>query len=225
MIVCVDKHIEVFRCPNGRTEREKELVENERRRARAGSPHRSPRLAKHGYRQCAYTRCLFKHETRPVAFSLVVDDFGIKYKGKEHADHLISVLEELYEITTDWTGCKYLGIVIDYDRKARTMRLSMPGYIDNAIEKFGAKDFPAADSPLVYVPPAYGQKQQHVDTTANDSQLLSKERKTRIQQIVGTLLYYARAVDPTMLTAVSKISSLQAVPTEAVELAALNLLS
>ena len=38
----------------------------------------------------------------------------------------------------------------------------------------------------------------------------TKGRKTHIQQIVGTLLYYAKAVDPTMLVALGSISDNQA---------------
>jgi hypothetical protein len=37
--------------------------------------------------------------------------------------------------------------------------------------------------------------------------------KTRIQQIVGVFLFYARAVDPTMLCSVNKLASKQAAPT------------
>jgi hypothetical protein len=35
-------------------------------------------LAKHGYRPVRHTHGLWKHDTRPVSFSLVVDDFGVK---------------------------------------------------------------------------------------------------------------------------------------------------
>ena len=184
-----------------------------------------PHLAKHGYRQCEHTRCLFTHDTRPIAFTLVVDDFGIKFKGRENAQHLLTALEELYKITIDWTGSKYLGIVIDYNRTARTISLSMPKYIENALDRFGAKDFPGADSPLVYTPPQYGLVRQQQTPDADVSAPLSIERKTRLQQITGTLLYYARAVDPTMLTAINKIASYQSNPTENVELAVNRLLS
>jgi hypothetical protein len=47
------------------------------------------------------------------------------------------------------------------------------------------------------------------------SQPLTKEGKKRIQQILGTFLFYARAVDGTMLTALSSIATAQANPTEA----------
>ena len=45
-------------------------------------------LAKHGYHQCEHTHGLFRHDTRPIAFSLVVDDFGVKYVGMFTADIL-----------------------------------------------------------------------------------------------------------------------------------------
>jgi hypothetical protein len=59
------------------------------------------RLALHGYAPTAHTHGLWRHKTRPIAFTLVVDDFGIKYVGKEHADHLYCVLTEHYEASTD----------------------------------------------------------------------------------------------------------------------------
>lgn len=49
-------------------------------------------LAAHGYHQSKHTPGLFHHVTRPITFTLVVDDFGIKYVGKEHAQHLIDTI-------------------------------------------------------------------------------------------------------------------------------------
>ena len=44
-------------------------------------------LASHGYHQAKNTPCLFKHISNSVSFTLVVDDFGIKYIHDEDADH------------------------------------------------------------------------------------------------------------------------------------------
>ena len=53
------------------------------------------RLDLHGYYECVNTPGLSRHPTRPIStFSLIVDDFGIKYFGKEHAEHLIKCLKE-----------------------------------------------------------------------------------------------------------------------------------
>ena len=62
-------------------------------------------LGPSGYYDIAHTPGLFTHVTRPIQFSLVVDDFGVKYVDKEHADHLIKTLEGHYDkISVDWEG-------------------------------------------------------------------------------------------------------------------------
>jgi hypothetical protein len=40
------------------------------------------RLDIHGYRQTKFTPVLWQHITRPIHFTLVVDDFGVQYVGK-----------------------------------------------------------------------------------------------------------------------------------------------
>ena len=48
----------------------------------------------------------------------------------------------------------------------------------------------------------------------DDSPRLDKAGKKRVQQIVGSFLYYAQAVDPTILMMLSEISSQQTALTE-----------
>jgi hypothetical protein len=55
------------------------------------------RLEPHGYFECTHTPGLWRHQTRPIMFALVVDDFGIQYTGKEHAEHLLETLLRDYE--------------------------------------------------------------------------------------------------------------------------------
>ena len=52
------------------------------------------RLSKHGYRQSKLVPGLWKHDTRPIQFTLVVDNFGVKYAGEEHVHHLQPVLKQ-----------------------------------------------------------------------------------------------------------------------------------
>jgi hypothetical protein len=85
------------------------------------------RLAKHGYTSTPTTPGLWQHKTRPITFTLVVDDFGVKYVGKQHAENLKSALEETYTLSTDWTGGLYCGITLTWDYRKRTVKLSMPG--------------------------------------------------------------------------------------------------
>ena len=49
------------------------------------------RLNQEGYYQSAQTPGFWKHRWQLVCFSLIVDDFGVKYVGKEHAQHLIEI--------------------------------------------------------------------------------------------------------------------------------------
>ncbi len=55
----------------------------------------------------------FGDDTWPVQFTLVVDNFGVKYVGQEHANHCKQVLEEHYTLMYDWTGTRYIGITLD----------------------------------------------------------------------------------------------------------------
>jgi len=87
------------------------------------------RLATHGYHELQHTPGLWTHETRPIWFTLVVDDFGIKYVGKENADHLLAALGDKYTIETDWTGSLYVGITLDWDYQQGHVDLSMPTYV------------------------------------------------------------------------------------------------
>ena len=40
-----------------------------------------------------HTPGLWKHVSRPIAFTLVVDDFGVKYVGKKKDNHLVAALK------------------------------------------------------------------------------------------------------------------------------------
>ena len=46
------------------------------------------RLNKRGYFQSKLVPGVWKHKWRPVQFTLVVNDFGVEYVGKEYAQHL-----------------------------------------------------------------------------------------------------------------------------------------
>jgi hypothetical protein len=43
---------------------------------------------------------------------LIVDDFAVKYVGKQQAEHLRNVLLTTYEITTDWNATVYSGMTL-----------------------------------------------------------------------------------------------------------------
>ena len=59
------------------------------------------RLETHGYKQRQIIPGFRMHKWQPIQFSLVVDGFGVKYQGKEHAQHLINALKQDYDVSED----------------------------------------------------------------------------------------------------------------------------
>ena len=70
-------------------------------------------LNKRGYRKTKLLPGLWKHNWRPVQFTVVVDDFGVKYVGKEHALQLKQTIEDNYTVTSEWDGRRYIGITLE----------------------------------------------------------------------------------------------------------------
>ena len=67
-----------------------------------------------GYSQDSLVPGLWTHSWRPITFTLCVNDFGVKYVGKQHTYHLIAILVEHCTISQDWNGARYLGMDIDW---------------------------------------------------------------------------------------------------------------
>jgi hypothetical protein len=86
-------------------------------------------LAPFGYYPARHTPGIWLHKTRPISFTLVVDDFALKYVGKQHAEHLRNALLKTYELTTDWTATVYSGMTLKWDCRKRTCDISMPGHV------------------------------------------------------------------------------------------------
>jgi hypothetical protein len=171
------------------------------------------RLAPLGYYPACHTPGLWLHRTRPISFTLVVDDFTVKYVGKQHAEHLRDALLRTYELTTDWTATVYSGMTLKWDYKHRTCDISMPGYVSNVLSKF-QHDAPKHPhhTPSWYVTPVYGAKTQYA--TKDETPPLTAQQCLTIQKVTGSVLFYARAVDPTILKPLNDIATEQTKATE-----------
>jgi len=110
-------------------------------------------------------------------------------------------------MTVDWEGKKYLGISIAFNRRARTVTLSMPGYIDKALARFASSLKHGAASPMIYVPPHYGAPDPPSPDPDPVAPPLTPQQTLFAQQVVGVYLFYARAIDCTMPPAVTAIAS------------------
>jgi Reverse transcriptase (RNA-dependent DNA polymerase) len=171
-------------------------------------------LAEHGYKPCPITSGLWKHKTRPIAFTLVVDDFGVKYENEEDLFHLIGALKMKYKISEDRTGSKYCGMKIDWDYQVGTCDISMPGYVERALQRFQHEyNGPPEHAPQPYTTPQYGARIQYAEAE-DETPTVPADQIKRIQEIIGVLLYYARAVDSTLLVALGTLASEQTKATE-----------
>ena len=168
-------------------------------------------LEKHGYHQLFHAPALFRNQDGSVRFALVVDDFAVVWSSSKSMQHFLSTLRKLYTVKVDFKGSKYLGINIDIDKKQRHVTLSMPGYIAKLLKRVRPHGVKGASTPSNYSPPNY--KNANAQTaTVDSSPLASPSQQHELQVVVGTLLYYARTVDPSILTAVHELGSVQAKP-------------
>ena len=83
----------------------------------------------------------------------------------------------------------------------------MPGYVKKALAKY-VHESPRRPqhSPLLIATKKYGAAAQD-PLPPDELPAVGEKEKTRIQQIVGTLLYYVGAVDLTILPALLTIAS------------------
>jgi hypothetical protein len=171
-------------------------------------------LEPNGYYPICASPGLWKHTTRPTLFTLCVDDFGIKYTSNEDATHLLNAIGQNYKYSVDRTGNNYLGLVLNWNYKDKWIENSMPTYIAKALHKFQhTPPTKPQDPPHDHTEPVYGQKVQLANK--DNSPSLNASGTKRVQEVSGTLLYYARTVDPTMLCALNEITMAQSAPTEA----------
>jgi hypothetical protein len=92
---------------------------------------------------------------------LVVDNFGVKYVGEEHANHLKRALDKHNKLTCDWTGTRYIGIPLDWNYTKRQVHLSMPNYAMKALKQFQHIAKKHQYAPYPCVPIHYGAKKQY----------------------------------------------------------------
>jgi hypothetical protein len=113
-------------------------------------------------------------------------------------------------------------MILKLDYQQHTCEISMPGHVTNVLNKFqhDASKHPQ-HTPSKYVTPLYGAKRQYA--TRDETPLLSS-KQPHIQKITGSVLYYARAVDPTVIMPLSDIATEQTKATEKTQAAANQLL-
>ncbi len=148
-------------------------------------------LTPHGYCPVPITPGLRKHDTHPLSFTLVVDNFGVKYVKWQDAKHLVHTLQNVgYKLSQEWDGAQYCGLTLRWDYDRHKCYMSMSEYVEHALECFQHPKLPHTEhSPYHWNLPKYEAKIQYAD--AEDSMpLLDAMDKQWVQEIIGTFLFY-----------------------------------
>ena len=97
------------------------------------------RLKVHDYYKVPHTTGLFTHKNRPIWFTRTVDDFRVKYIGREHAEHLMTVLKQHYKMEEDWKGELCCGITLKWDYAKGYVDIPMPNYVHKKLIEYKHK--------------------------------------------------------------------------------------
>jgi hypothetical protein len=161
-------------------------------------------LNKHNYKQSKLVPGLWSHSTRKIQFTLVVDDFGVKYIRQEDAEpeHLKAVLEQDYTVTVDWSGRRYIGITLDWDYNQQRVHLSMPNYVNKALKLFGHK-IRNSNMPRTHAHQLYTEPKSNMQNKKHHPHLSMPTPKSSFNRCVESFCsldvrsiahYYARSV-------------------------------
>jgi hypothetical protein len=148
------------------------------------------RLNKEEYFQSQIVPALWKHESKPIQFVLVVDDFGIKIpeKGRFGSPHPNA--REILRCQCRSQGERIRENPVRWDYENRKVHLSMAPYLQKALQQFD-NIIPSKrqDSPYPYTEPKYGAKQQFAeyDTSAP----VGNDEQKNVQKVSGKSNWYA----------------------------------
>jgi hypothetical protein len=172
------------------------------------------KLAPLGCTECVNTPGLWKHETQPNSFTLVVDNFGVKYVSKNNVDHLITSIKTTYTLTEDWTGNLHCGITLELDYVNQNVDISMQNYIKKTLQEYGHIIPTHLHSCSYHPEPRKFVTEAQAPLSPDATHPLNAAGIKQVQQFVGSILYYARAIDMTVLMSLSLITVEQTKATE-----------
>ncbi len=117
-------------------------------------------------------------------------------------------------LTKDWMGNLYCGIQLKWYYTKQTVDMSMPGYIKKKLQEYRHIMLKKIqECPYAPEPKKFGTEAQ-ASLPQDDTPKLDKKGIKRVQKIVGSILHYMRAVNMTVLMALSTIAVDQTKATE-----------
>ena len=130
------------------------------------------------------------------------------------AQHLISALNDKYEITVGKTGENFCGLKLKWNYSHNYADIAMPGFVKKTLSKLNCECINNHQlAPHKWQTPIHGKNWQFF-TSEDTLNVLNKVGIKYVQKTVGLFLYYARAVDNTILPVLNEIALYQTKPTK-----------
>ena len=159
-----------------------------------------------GHEPVKFTPGLWVNKEQNISFTLVLDDFGVKCTDFKNAKHLIDALEKEYIITIDMSGSLYCGVTLKWNHTDRWVNCSMPGQMPKLLQ---ALQHPDPTTPCYAPCPAPEIKcGQRIQAAIGDDNapILAKKENTLVRRIIGSVFFFARMLDLTLLMPVNDLA-------------------
>ena len=163
-------------------------------------------ISKFGSYPAPITAGLWHNQTRPLKFSLIVDNFRIKCERQADISYLLGELKTIYNIYEDWSCKLYCVIRLYWDYYKQEFLVSIPNYVTKSLHKFQHPSLRQSQYVSHQWTGSNYSATKQLTTPLDTSPPIPDKHKLRIQQIVGNFLYYTHAMDWTTMTVLTTIS-------------------
>ena len=108
-----------------------------------------------------------------------------------------------------------MGITLKWDYIRRTFEFSMPGYIEAILNRFHhPHPIKPELAPHRYASHSFSTTNSQAPIPDDDTTCLDASGVLRMQRVLGCIIYYARTIDSSLLSAPTEIGSEQAKETK-----------
>ena len=133
------------------------------------------------------------------------------FLSRHRVKYFLQAIKNHYDYHIDHEGRHYIGLTLDWNYQRGYVDVSMPQYIPKLLEqlKHPLPQKPEYSPHKHYAIRFTKKGERQLTRTVDATPFLDKQETTKIQSIDGALLYYARAIDNTLLPALNDISMFQ----------------
>jgi len=165
-------------------------------------------MSNNGYSRCEADHCCYlKHfDDSYIILLLYVDDMLIAGSGMDEIKHLKGLLSTEFDMKDLGPAKQILGMRIDRDRSARTLKLSQSKYIERVLERFNMKDAKAVSTPLA----SHFRLSKDLAPKSEEERMLMEG--VPYASAVGSLMYAMVSTRPDIAHAVGVVSRFMSNP-------------